>query len=142
MASSNKPAVGTAKPSVMTRKPKLRMLLVHLLMAAVLPLLIYAVVQSLLAINSAVKQTSINLQFAAVLVAAHQEQLAHSTEQLLVSVSETLRQPSAVGDNCDAYFQRLGARLPEYVSLALADPTGMVICSSAVNRPKPSVADR
>ena len=126
----------------MTRKPTLRTLLVHLLMVAVLPLLIYSVVQSLLAKNAAVKQTSINLQFAAVLVAAHQEQVARSTEQLLVSVSEALRQPSAVGGNCDAYFQRLGARLPEYVSLALADPTGMVICSSAVNGPKPSVADR
>ena len=142
MVSGNKPAVGTAQRSVMTRKLTLRMLLVILLMAAVLPLLGYSVVQSILAKNAAVKQTSANLQFAAVLVAAHQEQVARSTEQLLVSVSEALRQSLAVGDDCDAYFQRLGGRLPEYASLALADPTGRVVCSSMADRSKPSVADR
>ena len=142
MTNGNKSPAGTAPRSGMTRKLTLRMLLVILLLAAVLPLLLYSLVQSVLATNMTVKQTSANLQFTATLVAAHQEQVAHSTEQLLVSMSETLRQSPAARDNCDVYFQSLGARLPEYASLALADPTGMVICSSVADRPKPSVADR
>ena len=126
----------------MTRKFTLRTLLVILLTAAVLPLLVYSVVQSVLVTNAAVRRTSENLQFSATLVGAYQEQVAHAAQQLLVSVSESLRQSPPVGDSCDGYFQRLGARLPEYASLALADPTGMVVCSSAADRPKPSVADR
>ena len=126
----------------MTRKFTLRTLLVMLLTAAVLPLLVYSVVQSVLVTNAAVRRTSENLQFSATLVGAYQEQVAHAAQQLLVSVSESLRQSPPVGDSCDGYFQRLGARLPEYASLALADPTGMVVCSSAADRPKPSVADR
>ena len=142
MARGNKPAVGTAQRSGMTRKLTLRMLLVILLTAAVLPLLIYSVVQSVLATNAAVRRTSANLQFSATLVAAYQEQVAHAAQQLLVSVSEALRQSPPVGESCDRYFQRLATRLPEYASLALADPTGMVVCSSSADRPKPSVADR
>ena len=142
MGNGNKPAVSTAQRRVRTQKLTLRMLLVLLLTAAVLPLLIYSVVQSVLATNTAVRRASANLQFSATLVAAYQEQVAHSAQQLLVSVSETLRQSPPVGSSCDGYFQRLAAGLPEYASLALADPTGMVVCSSAANRPEPSVADR
>ncbi len=142
MGNGNKPADGTPQRRIMRQKLTLRMLLVLLLTAAVLPLLIYSVVQSVLATNTAVRRASENLQFSATLVAAYQEQVAHSAQQLLVSVSETLRQSPPVGSSCDGYFQRLAAGLPEYASLALADPTGMVVCSSAANRPKPSVADR
>ena len=126
----------------MTRKFTLRTLLALLLAAAVLPSLVYSVVQSVLTTNAAVRRTSANLQFSATLVAAYQEQVAHAAQQLLVSVSESLRLSPPVGDSCDGYFQRLAARLPEYSTLALADPTGMVVCSSAADRPKPSVADR
>ena len=125
----------------MTRKFTLHTLLVILLVAAVLPLLIYSVAQSVLTKNAAVQRASADLQFSATLVAAYQEQVAHAAQQLLVSISEALRQSPPVGDSCDGYFQRLAARLPEYASLALADPTGMVVCSSAADRPKPSIAD-
>ena len=112
MGNGNKPAVGTPQRRIMRQKLTLRMLLVLLLTAAVLPLLIYSVVQSVLATNTAVRRASANLQFSATLVAAYQEQVAHSAQQLLVSVSETLRQSPPVGSSCDGYFQRLAAGLP------------------------------
>ena len=126
----------------MTDKFKLRTLLMLLLVAALLPLLVYSVLHAVAVKETALKRAAADLEFSAALVAARQEQIARSARQVLLAVSETLTHSQAIRNNCDGYFQALGARLPEYVSLALANPSGVVICSSVTDRIKPSVADR
>ena len=70
-------------------KATLRLRLVLLMLAAILPLFALSLVTSVLTTEAAIKRATGNLQAAAALVASNQQQIAETAKQVLTAVASS-----------------------------------------------------
>jgi PAS domain S-box-containing protein len=116
--------------------------LVVLVVAAILPLAALSVVFALRAADDAAAAAQAQLKFSASVVAAHQDRLVESAQQLLGAVAAM---PKLRDDRqgCGAYLERLRALYPVYSNIGIIDLKGDSVCHANDRRSGPfNVADR
>ena len=106
----------------------LRARLVALIVAGIAPLFALSIIQAMNSADEAVKQASINLEFAASLAAASQESSAGSARQVLTAIASLPRMQDGQDRQCDRYFASLVKRLPEYANIGIVDMDGYTRC--------------
>ena len=116
--------------------------LVMLVVAAILPLSALSVWSSVRAMQSATRAAQSQLKFSASLVAAEQDQMVASSQQLLSAIA-TLPGLLAIGSQrCASYFEDLRGRYPVYSNIGLLDLQGNAICHANHRAGSLSVGDR
>ncbi len=111
-------------------QPSLRMRLILLVLAALLPLCAWSVYNSVRESRSDLENTQANLQSLAVLAAARQDQVVESARHVLVAIGQAPGLRAADVTQCAAYLQHLLAGLPAFRSLGLLDAEGYTRCHS------------
>ena len=106
----------------------LRARLMILIVAGIVPLFALSIIQAMNSADEAVKQASINLEFAASLAAASQGRTADSARQVLTAIASLPRMQDGQDRRCDSYFASLVQRLPEYVNMGIIDLDGNTRC--------------
>jgi PAS domain S-box-containing protein len=115
--------------------------LVILLVAAILPLAALTVWFSVRDMESDTGQAQAQLQFAASLIAANQDQVVESTQRLLSAISAMPMMRSPDRKACGKYLEALLGIYPIYSNLGIVDLQGNVICHARGRRDF-SLADR
>ena len=103
----------------MKLKATLRLRLVLLMLAAVLPLFALSLVTSVLNTDAAIKRATGNLQTVAALVASNQQQMAETAKQVLTAVANS---PDVVEGNvarCSSYLASLNRLYTAYANLGI-----------------------
>ena len=107
----------------------LRLRLVLLVMAAIVPLLALSVAKAVWKTDDALQRAKGELALSAALVAANHEQVSEAARQLLESVALAMAQAGS-GAECHSYFRSLGERLPQYALLGIANLDGNIVCDN------------
>lgn len=129
-------------PRRVTRGAGLRSVGLALLALAVVPIVLLLGVAWHLAQKSMEERAQADLAAVAALVAAGQDQLVEGTRQLLISVSQAHSVMAGDWAACNSYLQRLGERLPNYVSLGVLDVQGELVCRSTAATHAINLKDR
>lgn len=119
----------------------LRLRLVLLVMAAIVPLLVLSVAKAIWQTDDALKRTTGELAFSASLVAANHEQVSEAARQLLESVAVAVAQTGS-GTDCSAYFKSLKERLPQYVNIGVIGLDGYTRCDGVSRNKSVYTGDR
>ena len=119
----------------------LRLRLVLLVMAAIVPLLALSVAKAVWQTDDALKHTTTELAFSASLVAANHEQVSEAARHLLESVAVSIAQ-TGTGTDCNAYFKALKERLPQYINIGVASLDGYTRCDGILRNKPIYIADR
>jgi PAS domain S-box-containing protein len=100
-----------------------------LVVAAMLPLAVLSVWFAVRANEAATGLAQSQLKFSASVVAAHQDRLVESAQQLLGAIATM---PGLRDDpqRCTAYFSALQARYPAYSDMGILDLRGQAICNA------------
>jgi len=109
----------------------LRGLLVVFVVAAIAPLLVFSVAESVLHVNRDLARARQNIELAATAVAHTQERVADSTRQLLIAISKVPDLVDRPGDGCGNYFKSLNKSLPAYTNIGLISAEGNILCHAA-----------
>ncbi|MGE0496370.1 MAG: ATP-binding protein [Ramlibacter sp.] len=119
-----------------------RVVALCLVALAVVPLLLVLGVAWQVQQRNLAERAAGDIAALASLLAAGQEQSVEGTRQLLLSVSSAA--PVMAGDwpACNAFLERLNARLPNYVSLGVTDIDGLLVCRSTSSRAPVNLSDR
>lgn len=120
----------------------LRARLVVLIVAGIVPLFALSIIQAMHSADEALKQASMNLEFAASLAAASQENTAGSVRQVLTAIASLPRMQDGKNRQCDSYFASLVQRLPEYANMGIVDLDGQTRCHSLGADKKIFLGDR
>lgn len=120
----------------------LRMRLVMLVIAAIVPLLVLSVIGAVLTSRDAVRQTTRTLEFSASLVASNQQRVADSVQQMLSAISRFPDMLEGREPACQRYFKTLVAELPVYANVGVIAPNGQIRCHSVPNSPPAFAGDR
>jgi PAS domain S-box-containing protein len=116
--------------------------LVILLVAAILPLAALSVWFSVREMESDTQMALAQLEFAASLIAAHQDQMVESTQQILSAISAMPMMTSPGRKSCEKYFEGLRGAYPIYANIGIADLKGKSICHANGRIGDFSIADR
>ena len=119
----------------------LRLRLVLLVMAAIVPLLLLSVVKAVWQTEDALKRTTGGLAFSASLVAANHEQVSEAARHLLESAVVVMAQTNT-GIDCHAYFKSLKQRLPQYVNVGVIGMDGYSRCDGISGNQPVYLGDR
>ena len=109
-------------------KATLRLRLVLLMLAAILPLFALSLVTSMLNTDAAIKRATGNLQAAAALVATNQQQMAETAKQVLTAVANS---PDVLDGNlarCSSYLADLNRLYTAYTNLGIIGADGNTRC--------------
>ena len=106
----------------------LRMRLVVLFVAAIVPLFALSIVQSVVGTKAALQRGTDNLQFAASLVAANQQRMVEATHQLLTAIVNSPDVNDGNGAACGRYLKELIKLLPIYGELGIIGVDGYTRC--------------
>ncbi|MES2508378.1 MAG: PAS domain S-box protein [Pseudomonadota bacterium] len=120
----------------------LRVRLVMLVIAAIVPLLVLSVIGAVLTARDAVRQTTRTLEFSASLVAANQQRVADSVRQMLSAISQVPGMLEGREPDCQRYFKSLVTELQVYANVGVIAPDGTVRCHSVPNSPPAFAGDR
>ena len=119
----------------------LRIRLVLLVLAAIVPLLALSVAKAVSDTDEALKRTTDSLAFSASLVAANHEQVSEAARQLLESVAQVMAQAGPSSD-CHAYFSGLKERLPQYANIGVIGLDGYTRCDGVGRHKQVYIGDR
>ncbi|SFB92179.1 PAS domain S-box-containing protein [Polaromonas sp. OV174] len=108
----------------------LRVRLVMLMVAAILPLFALSMVTAWLNANAAISRTTDNLKFAASLVAANQERLVDASRQILLSMVHAPGLAGGHGPDCGRFLQTMREELPIYANLGIVGLDGNFRCDA------------
>ncbi len=106
----------------------LRLRLVLLVLAAIVPLFVLSLVTAVLNTDVAVKRATRNLQAAAALVASNQQQMAETARQVLTAVANS---PDVLDSNvarCSSYLANLNRLYTAYANLGIIGVDGYARC--------------
>jgi PAS domain S-box-containing protein len=117
----------------------LRERLMVLVVAAILPLAGLSVWSAVRGIDASVDTARTQLQFAASVVVASQDQAVEAARQLLAAAAVSTQLRGADGSGCNRYFEELRQRYPSYSNIGLLTPDAGVLCH-ANWRTRPNVA--
>ena len=109
-------------------KATLRLRLVLLMLAAILPLFALSLGTSVLTTDAAIKRATGNLQAAAALVAGNQQQMAETAKQVLTAVANS---PDVIEGNaarCSSYLADLNRLYTAYANLGIIGADGYARC--------------
>ncbi len=120
----------------------LRIRLVMLVLAAIVPLFGLAVVGAVLTSDKAVSQARNNLEFSASLVAATQERVAASAHQILTAIANMPVVQLGRDADCQQYLQVLNPQALGYVNLGIVGIDGYLRCIAIEGRPGEFAGDR
>ena len=109
-------------------KATLRLRLVLLMLAAVLPLFALSLVTSMLNTDAAIKRATLNLQAVAALVAGNQQQLAETAKQVLTAIANSPDVFDANVARCTSYLANLNRLYPAYANLGIIGADGNTRC--------------
>jgi PAS domain S-box-containing protein len=102
--------------------------LAMLVVAAILPLAAFSVWFALSATQEAIHEAQSQLKFSASLVAAHQDRMVESAQQLLGAVATLPGLRSADPQRCANYFEGLRGLYPVYSNIGILDLEGRTVC--------------
>ncbi len=123
-------------------KATLRLRLVLLMLAAILPLFALSLVTSVLTTEAAIKRATGNLQAAAALVASNQQQMAETAKQVLTAVASS---PDVIEGNvarCSSYLAHLNRLYTIYANLGIIGVDGYTLCHGFDNSKTTFLGDR
>jgi PAS domain S-box-containing protein len=120
----------------------LRTRIVMLVVAAIVPLFGLSIFKAWLSEDAAIGRATSNLQVAASLVAANQEQFTNSSFQLLVAIANAPGLLEAKPADCQRYLKALMDGLPVYANLGLIGLDGIFRCDAVGRTARVSAADR
>jgi PAS domain S-box-containing protein len=123
-------------------KATLRLRLVLLVLAAIVPLFILSLVTAVLNTDAAVKRATANLQAAAALVAGNQQQMAETARQVLTAVAHSPDVLAANGARCSSYLTELNRIYTVYANLGVVGVDGYARCHGVDNGIAPFLGDR
>ncbi|WP_309677900.1 PAS domain S-box protein [Polaromonas sp.] len=106
----------------------LRARMVLLVMAAILPLLGLSVAKAVLVTDASISRATGNLQTAASLVAANQQQLADTARQVLTAIANVPDIRDGNAARCSPYLAELKRQLPGYANLGIIGTDGYPRC--------------
>ena len=109
-------------------KTTLRLRLVLLMLAAMVPLFALSLVTSVLSTDAAIKRATGNLQAAASVVASNQQQMAETAKQVLTAVAHS---PDVLEGNvarCSSYLADLNRLYTAYANLGIIGADGYARC--------------
>jgi PAS domain S-box-containing protein len=106
----------------------LRERLLVLVMAAILPVSALSVWFSVREMDSDVRMAQSQLQFAASLIAAHQDRTVEAAQHLLGAISAMPQIRSPDRRICEKYFEDLRGLYPIYANIGLVDLRGNILC--------------
>jgi PAS domain S-box-containing protein len=112
----------------MQRSLSLQERLAMLVVAAILPLAALSVWFAVSATREATSDAQSQLKFSASLVAAHQDRMVESAQQLLAAVATMPGLRGTDIQRCAAYFDGLRALYPVYSNIGLLDLEGRTLC--------------
>src|SRR5687768_3173608 len=102
--------------------------LAMLVVAAILPLAAFSLWFAFSATKDAIREAQSQLKFSASLVAAHQDRMVESAQQLLGAVATMPGLHSADPQRCANYFEGLRGLYPVYSNIGILDLEGRTIC--------------
>ena len=123
-------------------KATLRLRLVLLMLAAVLPLFALSLVTSVLNTDAAIKRATVNLQAVAALVAGNQQQMAETAKQVLTAIANS---PDVVDANvarCSSYLADLNRLYTAYANLGIIGADGNTRCHGVDHNKVTFLGDR
>ena len=120
----------------------LRIRLVMLVLAAMVPLFGLAVVGAVMTSGKAVSQARQNLEFTASLVAANQDRVAASAHQMLTAIASMPIVQEGRDADCQQYLQRLNSQLQGYANLGIVGIDGHMRCLAVGKIPGDFAGDR
>ena len=126
----------------MKLKASLRLRLVLLMLAAILPLFALSLVTSVLNTDAAIQRATGNLQAAAALVADNQQQMAETAKQVLTAVANS---PDVLDGNlarCSSYLADLNRLFTAYSNLGIVGVDGYARCHGLDNSKATFLGDR
>jgi PAS domain S-box-containing protein len=112
----------------MERSLSLQGRLAMLVVAAILPLAALSVWFAVSATQEATSEAQAQLKFSASLVAAHQDRMVDSAQQLLGAIATMPGLRSGELQRCVIYFQDLRALYPLYSNIGILDLEGKTLC--------------
>jgi signal transduction histidine kinase len=112
----------------MLRSLSLRGRLAVLVMAAILPLAALSVWFAMGSTQKAIREAQSQLKFSASLVAAHQDRMVESAQQMLAAVATMPGLRSAGVQRCASYFEGLRTLYPVYFDIGILDVEGRAVC--------------
>jgi len=112
----------------MQRSLSLQGRLAVLVVAAILPLAALSVWFAVSATQEATSVAQSQLNFSASLVAAHQDRLVESAQQLLAAIATMPGLRSADAQRCAGYFEGLRTLYPVYSNIGILDLEGRTLC--------------
>ncbi|NPC58574.1 PAS domain-containing protein [Caenimonas soli] len=112
----------------MQRSLSLQGRLAMLVVAAILPLAALSVWFAVSATQEATSDAQSQLKFSASLVAAHQDRMVESAQQLLAAVATMPGLRGADVQRCAGYFEGLRTLYPVYSNIGILDLQGRTIC--------------
>ena len=123
-------------------KATLRLRLVLLMLAAILPLFALSLGTSVLTTDAAIKRATGNLQAAAALVASNQQQMAETAKQVLTAVANS---PDVVEGNaarCSIYLANINRLYTIYANLGIIGVDGYTLCHGIDDNKATFLGDR
>ena len=126
----------------MKARISLRVRIVMLVMAAIVPLFGLSIFKALLNADAEMERAKSNLRFAASLAAASQERVADSAQQVLTVIASLPGLQDGKNPDCDRYFSSLTQRLPEYANLGIVGLDGQTRCHALGSDKKVFLGDR
>lgn len=116
-------------------QPSLRVRLILLVLAAMLPLCAWSVYNSVRESRADLESARSNLQTLAALASAWQDQVVESARYLLTAVGQAPGLDTADAAECKAYFQKLRGSFPAFINFGLLGVDGYTRCHSNLNAP-------
>ena len=126
----------------MKARVSLRARIVMLVVVAIVPLFGMSIFKALHNADAEVALAKGNLQFAASLAAAGQENIAESARQVLTVIASLPLLQDGKNTDCDRYFSSLTQRLPEYANLGILGLDGYTRCHALGSGKKAFLGDR
>ncbi|MEJ6021762.1 ATP-binding protein [Ramlibacter sp. PS4R-6] len=120
----------------------LRARLLVVMTAALLPLLGVHLWGAMRDTQASMELARSQLRFSASLLAANQERIVDTVEQLLGAIAQMPEMRALDRARCQAYFESLRDRYPVYSNIGLIDTEGQVLCHALGSRGTPSARDR
>ena len=108
----------------------LRSLLVVFVVAAIAPLVVFSVAESVFHVNRDLAKARQNIELTATAVAHTQERVADSARQMLISISKVPDLVDQPGNGCGNYLKSLNKSLPAYTNIGLISAEGYMLCNA------------
>ena len=120
----------------------LRLRLVLLVLAAIVPLFVLSLVTAVLNTEAAIKHATSELQAVAAVVAGNQQQIAETAKQVLTAVAHSPDVLEVNGARCASYLTELNRLYTAYANLGIIGADGYARCHGLDKGIAPFLGDR